>query len=162
EAKAAEAATGAFTFAQISDTHIGFAKNANPNVAGTLTRAIDLLNALENQPAFLVHTGDITHLSKPEEFDTADQLLKQAKAYRTLCIPGEHDTLDDGLAGYIRRHGGGAEGGGYYSFDHGGAHFVALVNVVDFKPGSLTSLGDKQLAWLQRDLAGLSSSMPVV
>src|SRR5476651_1603129 len=66
-------------FVQISDTHIGFNKEANPDVAGTLTQTIALVNALPKKPSLVLHTGDITHLSKPEEFDTAAQLLSGLK-----------------------------------------------------------------------------------
>jgi hypothetical protein len=151
-----------FTFAQISDTHLGFHKDANPDVAGTLQRCIADLNALPRQPAFVAHTGDITHLSKPAEFDAAEQLLGTLAAGRIHYVPGEHDALDDGLGGYLARHG--KQGGGrpWYSFDDHGVHFVGLSNVVDFQAGRMPALGDEQLAWLERDLAGRSASTPVV
>src|SRR5262245_35840913 len=69
ERSAARAAKAQFTFAQISDTHLGFSKEANPDVVGTLRQAIADINGLPQRPAFVVHTGDITHLSKPAEFD---------------------------------------------------------------------------------------------
>jgi Icc protein len=150
-----------FAFAQISDTHIGFHKEANPDVAGTLRRCIADLNALPDRPAFVAHTGDITHLSKPEEFDLAEQLLGEIRVDRMHYVPGEHDALDNGLTGYLKRHGqpGGAP---WYSFDDHGVHFIGLSNVVDFKVGSMPTLGDEQLRWLERDLAGRSASTPVV
>jgi Icc protein len=150
-----------FTFAQISDTHIGFHKDANPDVTATLGRCIADLNALPDRPAFVAHTGDITHLSKPEEFDLADQLFRDIKVDRMHFVPGEHDALDNGLSGYLKRHGqpGGAP---WYSFDDHGVHFIGLSNVVDFKVGSMPTLGEEQLGWLEKDLAGRSASMPVV
>lgn len=162
EAKAAEMAPGDFTFVQISDTHIGFHKEANPDVVGTLKRAIEEINALSTSPAFVVHTGDITHLSKPEEFDLADQILKGLKVDRIHFVPGEHDALDEGLSGYLKRYGRDTRGLGYYSFDDHGIHVVGLVNVLDFKPGSLAALGNEQLDWLERDLAGVSDSTPII
>lgn len=159
---AARAAKGKFTFAQISDTHIGFKKEANPDVVGTLRRAIADINALPQAPAFAVHTGDITHLSKPEEFDLAEQTLKELRVTDIHYVPGEHDTLDDGLKGYLQHHGRENPGGGYYSFDQHGIHFVSLVNVVDFKAGALAALGNEQIAWLKKDLAPVSASMPIV
>ncbi|HUQ12441.1 MAG TPA: metallophosphoesterase [Steroidobacteraceae bacterium] len=151
-----------FTFAQISDTHLGFHKDANPDVAGTLQRCIADLNALPHQPAFVAHTGDITHLSKPAEFDAADQLLGTLRAGRIHHVPGEHDALDNGLTGYLQRHGKQGGGKAWYSFDDHGVHFVGLSNVVDFEAGRMPALGDEQLAWLEQDLAARSASTPIV
>jgi hypothetical protein len=158
--KVARAAAGQFTFAQISDTHVGFNKEANPDVIGTLRRAIVEINAA--QPAFVLHTGDITHLSKPAEFDQAAEVLKELKADRIHYVPGEHDALDNGLSGYLQRHGSAAGGRAYYSFEDRGVHFVGLNNVSNFAAGSLSALGDEQLAWLEDDLKGLSASTPIV
>ena len=149
-------------FVQISDTHIGFNKDANPDVIGTLNHSIDLINALPAQPAFAIHTGDITHLSKAEEFDTAQQLLKRLRVTDIHAVPGEHDVTDGPGAEFFARYGKASGNKGYYTFDAGGVHFVALVNVMHFKAGGLGALGDEQLAWLKNDLAGRSSSEPVV
>ena len=154
--------SGGFTFAQISDTHLGFKKDANPDVVGTLRRCIADLNGLPQRPGFVAHTGDITHLSKPEEFDLAEQLFGELRVDRMHFVPGEHDALDNGLAGYLARHGKASGGKSWYSFDDHGVHFVALSNVVDFKAGSMPSLGEQQLKWLQQDLAGRSASTPIV
>ena len=116
--------------------------------------------ALSPKPAFLLHTGDITHLSKPEEFDTAAEIIKGAGS-EVHYVPGEHDWLDEGQ-GFRQRHGQGTKGDGWYSFDSPGVHFIALVNVVNFKAGSLTSLGADQIAWLKDDVSGLSASTPIV
>jgi plastocyanin len=149
-------------FAQISDSHIGFSKEANPDVTGTLREAVAKLNALPQRPAFVLHTGDITQLAKPAEFDTANEVLKEAKTDRVLYVPGEHDVASDNGASYLARYGKGTKGNGWYSFDHGGAHFVGLVNVMDLKPGGLGSLGTEQLAWLANDVKRLPSSTPIV
>ena len=151
-------------FAQISDSHIGFNKAANQDVTATLQEAVDRLNALPRQPAFLLHTGDISQLSKPGEFDTAQQVIATARTTtgRTFYVPGEHDVLGDNGAAYLRRYGKGTTGGGWYSFDHQGVHFVALVNVLDLKPGGLGNLGRAQLEWLERDVKRLPSSTPIV
>lgn len=151
-----------FTFAQISDTHLGFNKDANPDVVGTLRRCIADVNALPQRPGFVAHTGDITHLSKPAEFDLAEQVFSELRVDRMHFVPGEHDALDNGLAGYLARHGQASGGNAWYSFDDHGVHFVALNNVVDFKAGSMPSLGDEQLKWLQQDLASRSASTPIV
>jgi 3',5'-cyclic AMP phosphodiesterase CpdA len=155
-------AKGQFTFAQISDTHVGFHKEANPDVIATLRQAIGDINGLAGRPAFAVHTGDITHLSKAEEFDLAGQVLQELRVDRIHYIPGEHDALDQGLNGYLGRYGSASNNRGYYSFDDHGVHFVALVNVLDFKAGNLASLGDSQLEWLKRDLSPLTASTPIV
>jgi hypothetical protein len=151
-----------FTFTQISDTHLGFNKEANPDVAGTLRRCIADVNSLPQQPAFIIHTGDITHLSKPEEFDLGTQLFGEFRAGRMHFVPGEHDALDRGLEGYFAGPGSGLEHRAWYSFDDHGVHFVGLSNVIDFKAGSMPALGTEQLQWLRNDLAGLSASTPIV
>ncbi len=149
-------------FVQISDTHIGFNKDANPDVGGTLSRSIDLINALPEQPALVIHTGDITHLSRPAEFDLAQQLLGRLRSSELHTVPGEHDTTDPAVSEYFSRFGRNSQNRGYYSFDHAGVHFVALVNVLEFKPGGLGTLGAEQLAWVAADLKARSASTPVV
>jgi 3',5'-cyclic-AMP phosphodiesterase len=149
-------------FVQISDSHIGFNKEANKDVTATLQAAVDKVNALPQNPALVLHTGDITQLAKAEEFDTANEVLKGLKTDRTFYVPGEHDVATDNGVSYLRRYGKGTKGGGWYSFDHSGVHFVGLVNVLNLKAGGLGSLGAEQIAWLKNDLAGHSSSTPVV
>ncbi|HSY07692.1 MAG TPA: metallophosphoesterase [Steroidobacteraceae bacterium] len=149
-------------FVQISDTHIGFNKDANPDVNGTLTQSIDLVNGMTEQPALIIHTGDITHLSKPAEFDLAQQMFSRLRTTEMHTVPGEHDTTDPTVTEYFNRFGKASDNKGYYSFDHAGVHFVALINVLQFKPGGLGTLGPEQLAWLAADLKGRSASTPVV
>jgi calcineurin-like phosphoesterase family protein len=149
-------------FVQISDTHIGFNKEANPDVNGTLARAIELVNAMPEEPALIIHTGDITHLSKPAEFDVARQMFARFNAREMHTVPGEHDTSDPSVTEYFSRFGSASNDKGYYSFDHSGVHFVALVNVLQFKAGGLGTLGDEQLAWVTADLRARSSSTPIV
>ena len=151
-----------FSFVQISDSHIGFNKAANQDVTATLQGAVSKINSLEHPPAFLIHTGDLSHLSKPSEFDTLDQVLKSAKTGHTFFVPGEHDMLADNGGQYLARYGKGTRGAGWYSFDHKGVHFVGLVNVVDLKAGGLGTLGADQLRWLEGDLAACTSSTPLV
>ena len=159
EAKADESS---FSFVQISDSHIGFEKPANPDSKGTLKEAIGKIRALPKKPAFMIHTGDITHLAKPEQFDDAAQLIGEA-GLETHYAPGEHDILDPKTnAAYLERFGKGATGGGWYAFDHGGVHFISLVNVVDLKKNGLGYLGPEQVAWLDADLRGRSASTPIV
>ena len=152
------AARDALTFVQISDTHIGFHKEANPDVVGSLRRAIADIHALPQAPAFVVHTGDVSHLSKPEEFGSAKEILKEIRVDRVHTVPGEHDTIDDGVAGYLKFFDHDGKGRAWYSFDQGGVHFIGLNNVLNFKAGMLAALGDEQLAWLKSDLAGVSRS----
>jgi plastocyanin len=149
-------------FAQVSDSHIGFAKEANKDVTATLQSAVARLNALPQRPALVLHTGDITQLAKPEEFDTANEVLKGIKTDRVFYVPGEHDVATDNGASYLQRYGKGTKGGGWYSFDHSGVHFIGLVNVLNLKAGGLGSLGAEQIAWLKRDVSGLSSSTPII
>ena len=159
----AQAARG-FTFLQISDSHIGFKQPANPNPLATLEEAIAKAGALPQKPAFMIHTGDITHLSKPEEFDNADQVISKAKL-DTFYVPGEHDVIDENLGkAYLERYGKRlqAKGTGWYSFDQNGVHFVGLVNVQNLKSGGMGMLGDEQLAWLADDLKAKTASTPIV
>jgi hypothetical protein len=155
-------APGKPLFVQISDTHIGFNKPANPDVAGTLARSIDIVNAMPEQPALIIHTGDITHLSRPAEFDLAQQLLSRLRTTELHTVPGEHDTTDETVTEYFNRFGRASDNRGYYSFDHAGVHFLALVNVLQFKPGGLGTLGQEQLAWVAADLKSRSASTPIV
>lgn len=149
-------------FVQISDTHIGFHKDANPDVNGTLSATIDLVNAMREQPGLILHTGDITHLSKPAEFDEAQQLLGRLRATELHTVPGEHDVADATVTEYFDRFGKASAGRGYYSFDHAGVHFVALVNVLQARDGGSGYLGDEQLAWVKADLKARSTSTPIV
>lgn len=153
---------GDFSFVQISDSHMGFNKPANQDVAATLQTAVERINALPTQPEFLLHTGDISHLSRTEQFDTVDQILKGASAKDVFFVPGEHDVIDDEGKSYRERYGKGTQGSGWYSFDHKGVHFIGLVNVLNLKSGGLGSLGNEQLEWMEKDVKHLKSSTPVV
>ena len=158
----AKAATEELTFVQVSDSHIGFAKEPNKDVIGTFQQTVDRINALPQPLALLLHTGDLTHLSKPEEFDAVDQILKGARAGQMLYVPGEHDVFSDDGKAYLERYGKGTRGTGWQSFDVKGVHFIGLVNVMNLKAGGLGVLGKDQLDWLRKDLAGLARSTPVV
>lgn len=156
------AARNALTFVQISDTHIGFRKEANPDVVGSLRRAIADINALSQAPAFVVHTGDVSHLSKPEEFAQARELLQEIHVDCVHTVPGEHDAIDEGVNGYLKFFDHDGNDKSWYSFDQGGVHFIALNNVLNFKTGKLAALGDEQIAWMKSDLARVSHSTPIV
>ena len=149
-------------FAQVSDSHIGFDKDPNHDSTATFQAAIDQIRAMKRRPAFLLHTGDITHLSKEAEFDDARQILSGLRA-PVFYVPGEHDYLDEGQGkAFLAHYGKGTQGSGWHSFDHNGVHFVALNNVANLKPGGMAHLGEDQIAWLKKDLAGLSASTPIV
>jgi len=162
-AEAATAAARSFTFLQISDSHVGFhVKPVNPDALGTLKEAIDKVNALPNKPAFMIHTGDISHLTKPQQFDDAAQVIGAARL-DVHYVPGEHDLLDETPGkSYLERYGKNTKGAGWYSFDQNGVHFIALVNVVNLQPGGMGKLGAEQIAWLADDVKGLSASTPIV
>ena len=154
----AASAQSDFTFVQISDSHIGFNKPANTDVTATLQAALSRIDAAPGSPDFLIHTGDLTHSSKPAEFDTLDQMLTSRR--QVFYVPGEHDTsVDDGKM-YLERYGKGTKGNGWYSFDHKGVHFIGLVNVVQLE--GMGKLGQAQLDWLKQDLHGVKSSVPIV
>jgi plastocyanin len=152
---------GALRFVQISDSHIGFDRPANTDVTATLRAAIAKIKAEPEPPAFVLHTGDLTHLSRPAEFDTLQQVLSEL-SIPVFYVPGEHDVLEDDGSSYLERFGKGTSGAGWHSFDHGGVHFIGLVNVVNLKAGGLGVLGNEQLEWLERDVKRLTSSTPIV
>jgi 3',5'-cyclic-AMP phosphodiesterase len=151
-----------FAFAQISDSHIGFHKAANPDVTATLREAIAKLNALPHTPDFVLHTGDLSQLSKADEFDTLEQSLKDVRTGQIYYVPGEHDVLNDNAAQFRERYGKDTKGDGWYSFDHHGVHFIGLVNVLNLKAGGLGYLGPDQLAWLKDDVSHLKHSTPII
>ena len=151
----------ALRFVQISDSHIGFDKPANTDVTATLRAAIAKIKAEPQPPAFVLHTGDLTHLSKASEFDTLQQVLSEL-SIPVFYVPGEHDVLDDDGKSFLRRFGKGTSGAGWHSFDQGGVHFIGLVNVVNLKAGGLGTLGNEQLEWLEKDVKRLKSSTPIV
>lgn len=158
---AADAQSNAdFSFVQISDSHIGFNKPANPDVTATLQSAIEKINALEKRPDFLIHTGDLTHLAKAREFDLLDQTLQGLRQRQIFYVPGEHDVTGDDGKLYLERFGKGTSGMGWQSFDHKGTHFVGLNNVVQLE--GLGRIGNEQLEWLRKDLEAKSSSTPIV
>jgi 3',5'-cyclic AMP phosphodiesterase CpdA len=153
-------ATKDFTFAQISDPHIGFSGKANPDVTGSFMEAIAQVNALPERPAFVVNTGDLTHTSTPAQFDQVKQLQSTLKTDRVFVVPGEHDAVDDGGTKYLAAFGAGSQGNGWYSFDFNGVHFLALNN--SFNLATLGHLGADQLAFIKKDLAPLKSDVPLV
>ena len=159
--EAVAADTKGLTFLQISDSHMGFDKPANPNAKSTLEEAIARIKAIPQKPAFMIHTGDITHLSKESQFDDAEKIISQARL-DVHYVPGEHDIVDPDIKLYKERYGRGTKGSGYYSFDANGIHFMGLVNVANLKGGGMGSLGDEQLEWIEDDLKGRSASTPIV
>lgn len=150
-----------FSFVQISDSHIGFNKAANPDVVGTLQATIDKINAMPSAPSFVLHTGDLSHLAQADEFDTLEQSLKSVETDKIFYVPGEHDVTDNGKL-YLERYGKGTKGDGWYSFDSNGVHFIGLVNVTNHVDGGLGYLGPDQLKWLADDLKAYSDSTPIV
>jgi metallophosphoesterase superfamily enzyme len=155
------AAAGELSFVQISDSHMGFNKPANTDVAGTLKAAVDKINGLATPPEFMLHTGDISHLSKPEEFDTVDQILKGATPKDVFYVPGEHDMLNDDGKQFLERYGKGSKGAGWYSFGKKGVHFIGLVNVLNLKAGD-SARWARATRWMEDDVKHLRHSTPIV
>jgi len=159
---AAKGATAAgLRFAQISDSHIGFDRPANTDVTGTLRAAVAKIKAAPEPPAFVLHTGDLTHLSKAAEFDTLQQVMSELSV-PVFYVPGEHDVLEENGKTYLERFGKNTHGVGWHSFDIQGVHFIGLVNVVNLKAGGLGILGNEQLEWLEKDVKRLKTSTPIV
>jgi 3',5'-cyclic AMP phosphodiesterase CpdA len=158
DAHAAE--SGDLSFMQISDSHIGFANPPNTDVGGTLKEAVAAVAAQKGRAALLIHTGDVSHLSRAAQFDTAEQIIAGA-GLETHYVPGEHDVLEDDGKTFFERFTKGAQHG-WYSFDQQGVHFIGLNNVQNLKAGGLGYLGAEQLEWLERDLKGRPASQPIV
>jgi 3',5'-cyclic AMP phosphodiesterase CpdA len=148
------------TFVQVSDSHIGFHGPANPDVTASFARAIDQVNALPRRPDFVLHTGDLTHLATPDQFDQVKQMLTKVHTDRVFVVPGEHDSVDDAGQKYLAAFGAGTRGQGWFSFDAKGVHFIGLVNTLNLT--KLGQLGTDQLDFLRKDVAGLSSDTPIV
>jgi 3',5'-cyclic AMP phosphodiesterase CpdA len=162
DATAAERAVGRPTlrFAQVSDSHIGFTGAPNPDVAGSFGHAIDQINNLGYTADFVIHTGDLTHLSTPGQFDQVKQMLGGLKTPHVFTVPGEHDSVDDAGQKYRNAFGAGSVGDGWYSFDIAGVHVIALVNTLNLH--KLGHLGVDQLEFVEKDVARLSSDTPVI
>jgi 3',5'-cyclic AMP phosphodiesterase CpdA len=162
DATAAEKAVGRPTlrFAQVSDSHIGFTGAPNPDVAGSFRHAIDQINNLGYTPDFVIHTGDLTHLSTPGQFDQVKQMLGGLKTPHVFTVPGEHDSVDDAGQKYRNAFGAGSVGDGWYSFDIAGVHVIALVNTLNLH--KLGHLGVDQLEFVEKDVARLSSDTPII
>jgi Icc protein len=159
-AMAAMPASGELAFMQISDSHIGFKNAPNADTQGTLREAVERVTQLKGDAALLIHTGDVSQLSRADQFDTAEQIIRGA-GLETHYVPGEHDVLDEDGKSFFERFTKGADKG-YYSFDQQGVHFVGLNNVQNLKAGGLGNLGHEQLAWLEQDLRGRPGSQPIV
>jgi len=160
--RSAAAAGGAFSFVQLSDTHVGYKGPANPDSLATLQQAIARINALDPAPALVIHTGDLSHGQKPGSFDALSEQMKSIRTGEFFSVPGEHDVFLDGGTEYLARFGKGTVGKGWRSFDYKGVHFAGLVNVLTYKGEGMGALGVEQLTWLERDLAPLSASTPVI
>jgi 3',5'-cyclic AMP phosphodiesterase CpdA len=154
----ASAATDSFSFVQISDSHIGFTRPENPDVLGSFAKTIAAINALPQLPAFVVHTGDVTHLAKPAQFDAAKQVLSTLKV-PYIVLPGEHDVIGSPQAFFDAFRRSDAPQG-WSSFDQGGIHFLSLVNVFNFEVDG--KLGNDQLTFVENDLAAQKTSTPIV
>lgn len=147
-------------FAQVSDSHIGFTGTANPDVTGSFSRAIDQINALGYTPDFVVHTGDLTHLATPGQFDQVRQMMTGLATPHVFTVPGEHDSVDDAGQKYRKVFGAGTRGDGWYSFDIAGVHVLALVNTLNLT--KLGHLGQDQLEFIEKDVAPLSDDTPII
>lgn len=150
----------AVRFAQVSDSHIGFSGTANPNVVATFSHAIDRINSLGYPPDFVIHTGDLTHLATPDQFDQVRQMMTGLRTAHVFTVPGEHDSVDDAGQKYRSVFGAGTRGDGWYSFDIAGVHVIALVNTLNLK--KLGHLGVEQLEFIAKDVAPLSNDTPII
>jgi hypothetical protein len=159
-ASAAAAGPGLLRFAQVSDSHIGFTGTANPDVTATFGTAIDQVNGLGYEPDFVIHTGDLTHLSRPGQFGLARDMLADLRTPRVFTVPGEHDTIGDGGKAYRKFFGANTLGEGWYSFDIKGVHVIALANNPTLE--ALGHLGPDQLDYVRRDVARLSAETPII
>jgi len=157
---AAQPAKPAMRFAQISDSHIGFKGPANTNVTDTFNHAIGQINGLDYTPDFVIHTGDLTHMATPDQFDQVKHMLGELNTPHVFTVPGEHDSTDDAGQKYRQAFGAGTRGDGWYSFDIAGVHIIGLVNTLNMQ--KLGHLGADQLEFVEKDVAGLSSDTPII
>lgn len=159
-APTAQPAGATLRFAQVSDSHIGFHGSANPDVVDSFGRAIASINNVGYQPDFVIHTGDLTHLSTPEQFDQVKQMMGGVNAPHVFTVPGEHDSVDDAGQKYRAAFGAGSRGDGWYSVDIAGVHVIGLVNTLNLT--KLGHLGVDQLEFIEKDVAPLSADTPIV
>ena len=159
---AAEQSPAGFTFVQISDTHIGFHRKPNTDPVATLREAVAQINAMPTPPDFIIHTGDASDLTRPTQYDTLDQVLSGLKVRQIYYLPGEHDVIGDDGKLFFSRYAKQAQPGGWYSFDHKGVHFLALIDVVNRPSTGAGHLGHAQLAWAMKDLKAQSAQTPIV
>ena len=150
--------TSDFYFVQLSDSHWGYAGEANPDAANTLKNAVAAVNALSVPPDFIMFTGDLTHTTDdPKErrrrLAEFKEIVSGLKIKQVRFMPGEHDASLDNGAAYKEFF-----GETYYSFDHNGIHFAVVDNVSD--AGS--RIGDAGLDWLKADLAKQKTNAPIV
>jgi 3',5'-cyclic AMP phosphodiesterase CpdA len=149
-----------FYFVQLSDVHLGYGNaKVNPDGPGTLRRAISAVNALEQQPDFVVFTGDLTQTTddpkvRRQRLAQFRDMAAELRVRDVRFFPGEHDAALDRGEAYREVIGGPL----YYTFDHKGVHFIVLDNISDPAP----ILGEKQIGWLKSDLAGRSPDAPIV
>ena len=147
-------------FAQVSDSHIGFSGKANPDVVGSFSQAITRINNLGYTPDFVIHTGDLTHLATPDQFDQVKQMMTGLRTPHVFTVPGEHDSVDDAGQKYRSAFGAGTRGDGWYSFDVAGVHVIALVNTLNLK--KLGHLGVEQLEFVAKDVTALPNDTPII
>lgn len=147
-----------FSFVQLSDAHVGF--NGPPDPLGTqaFERAVEMVNALPQRPDLVLFTGDLTHDSEDKNVHARrmaqfKEISSRLNVPLIRCVAGEHDAGLDG--GQLFRENFGET---HYSFDHRGAHFVALDNASRAKP----EVGAEQLAWLKKDLGRFPKTAPIV
>ena len=147
-----------FFFVQLSDSHWGFSGPPNPDAAGTLKKAVAAVNSLDQQPDFIVFTGDLTHTT-----DDAKERRRRMAEFRDIAgglkvktvrfMAGEHDAALDRGEAYQEFF-----GKLNYTFDHKGVHFLVIDNVSD----PAAAVGPAQLQWLKGDLAQLDKETPIV
>ncbi|MDO5552979.1 MAG: metallophosphoesterase [Planctomycetia bacterium] len=166
-----------FRIAYISDSHL-YVKSKNDRFANALMRAVDDVNALEEQPDFVFYGGDLAQLGQPEELELGAQILKNLKAPLHIMV-GEHDWYFD-----MGEKWQSLFGSPCWSFDHKGVHFVCIMSVLEedfWTARNMTPLermqtvagldnhlqrpftvGEATRKWLADDLAKLSDEQPVV
>ncbi|TWI48761.1 3',5'-cyclic AMP phosphodiesterase CpdA [Pseudoduganella flava] len=124
---------------------------SRPRYSDAAATAALIQSRLATAPDALVLTlGDHTYpYGRAEEFTHCYAPTWGAFRDRTRPVPGNHEYHDGSAGGYYDYFGAqaGPRGRGWYSFDAGGWHFVALNSHLD------RGLHAEQLAWLRDDLA---------
>jgi 3',5'-cyclic-AMP phosphodiesterase len=90
--------------AQISDTHIALGLADTDRRASDLERTLADINALDPSPDVIIHTGDVVHGGRREDYEAAASLLAAARAPVYVAAGNRDDraNLRQSLSRWVR------------------------------------------------------------